>query len=1055
MRPRAEAHPIGSNQPRSQRIARIVRAFATRASSFRVVGGGASASTHRARLPLAVLLAALLLTIALGSNPAFAAARPEIDAEPTAHVVTQTSASAFNAFIGSNGAETHWNFEYSTGADGPWSPVPGGSGSVPAGYANGIEAGTITGLNPETIYYLQVVATNAVGTVSKIGHFETVPRHPQSEPPRFSDVTETSVNLQARLNPDNFETHWHFEYATSRNGPWKDGADGTILASEANEEFQLVEESLTNLSPSTSYYVRLFAENQYGEATSPFELIASGETAGPPAATTFADHLLQGEAPRVLGSVEPHGYDTHYHFEYVTQAQFEAGGFAGVAATPELDAGGGGEDESSGEFQTKLVGANLPALQAGTTYHFRLLVTSDAPGNPVVTGSEQTLTMPARGPAEEPACPNQALREGASQALPDCRAYEQVTPTEKEGAQDIFNYGGSVEGELAGEDGDHFLLHGPGVQWGANPDPSASNYFFSRSSDGWQMTSARPQGEAGPDTYRPQIFNSDLTQIGLELGWETTLESSISPDLEFELGPPGGPYAIAASIPRSEQTSWVALTDDGGMGILQTDDHRLLGHSTGTTSGDDLYAFSKGALRQVNVLGGSPGSPVSACGAKLANGDEGYQEGQHSTGLSSPHAVSADGSHVFFEDSCTHHLYARVDGSETIDIGAYVFLGANAEGTELLLEKQTGETREVVLYITGSATTKSLFATHGMPAGLMVSEDLGAIYFSSTEQLTPEAPPVQSSGLNLYRYDISAEKLQFVVQSAAALGAGVNDSFVSPDGRYYYWESHEVGGFATTFAGGAQTTQVYRYDSAERVVQCMSCASPFDPEPKLNAAFLEKGVVNSDDGAPNLTAASANGDYVFFMTPAALVPEDVDGEVEPEEHFNDENLDYSERYSVSTDVYEWRKDGVDGCGHIQGCLALISSGRGGHKVMLFGTTPSGGDVFFGTHESLVPQDQDSAGDVYDARIGGGFQPPPPRPVECEGDACSTPASPPSDVTPSSLTFSGAGSLIPVPATKPAVKSKKAKARKKVKWKRAGKDRDRHGKAKKSSRRSRR
>ena len=70
-----------------------------------------------------------------------------------------------------------------------------------------------------------------------------------------------------------------------------------------------------------------------------------------------------------------------------------------------------------------------------------------------------------------------------------------------------------------------------------------------------------------------------------------------------------------------------------------------------------------------------------------------------------------------------------------------------------------------------------------------------------------------------------------------------------------------------------------------------------------------------------LFLVSANGDFAFFETPAALVSSDVDGEVTPEgeaglvEHASSET-------SVSSDVYEWRRDGVDGCVHLQGCLGV-------------------------------------------------------------------------------------------------------------------------------------
>jgi hypothetical protein len=137
---------------------------------------------------------------------------------------------------------------------------------------------------------------------------------------------------------------------------------------------------------------------------------------------------------------------------------------------------------------------------------------------------------------------------------------------------------------------------------------------------------------------------------------------------------------------------------------------------------------------------------------------------------------------------------------------------------------------------------------------------------------------------------------------------------------------------------------------------------------------------------------------------------------------------------VSSDVYEWRRDGISGCDRVPGCVSLISGGLGGYKTILLGVANEGRDVFFATHEKLLGQDQDSAGDVYDARVDGGFAPPPPRPTECEGSACSTSASPPNDLTPASFTFTGMGNVLapPVINAKQKPKGKTARPRPKRK-----------------------
>ena len=940
----------------------------------------------------------------------------------------------FLAEIQTDGIETAYHFEYATSEaaleEGKGTPVAGGSGSITVAEDFADPVAHLTGLTPGTTYFVRVVASNTKGVAKRTTRFET----PTGRPPAFttgvSGVTETSAHVEGSVVPESAETQWHFEYANSEGGPWTPvaGASGTITAAEADQKPHEVAGVLDGLNPATTYYVRLFAENTYGHTTSVLLSDDHFETAGPPVAVTFATHGIHGETMRALGSVLPHGYDAHYDFQYVSQKHFEAEGFANPEVTPELDAGGGSTAEGEGVYSPVVVGADLPGLRAGETYRYRTVATSTAPGDPVVDGGEQVLTIPPATVGAEEACPNQAFRVGPSALLPDCRAYEQVTPTEKGGAQDAYGYGGTRTYTTVGEDGDHVDVRTL-AKWGSSAGDFWTDYVFSRGADGWQMTSVTPQPQAGEQTYEAEIFSPDLTDIGVLSYTETQLER-LSPSVQLGEGPVGGPYtpvvsgSSRGSVPGHVSLEWAGASVDFSTLVLRSEDHELLGHATGTSSGYDLYEYAGGQLRQLNVLSG--GAPIGSCGAAIVSGGLEGEDNNTQFIRNARHAVSADGSRVFFEAvpgsdcSAPKQLYMRMDGSETLDIGAYVFRGANAEGTQLLLENEDNGTHEVFLYDTEARTITHIFS---VPRNLenegysaVLSEGFKMLYFKSSASLTGEAPSGVTPAENFYRYDIAGHTLHylFTADGEGSTGGGI---YASPNGQDLYFASVGVVGLP---APGQN--QVYRYDVAEGVVQCMSCASSFDPEPKLGSTFIEEGGEAMRAAQPLMRVSSDNGDYVFFDTPDELVPQDINGEEEPDVYTT------SLSYSHSSDVYEWRRDGVDGCVHVQGCVGLITDGRDGLKNMFLGTDPSGGDVFFASHSQLAASDQDNAGDVYDARVDGGFAPPAPGPVECEGDACSTPLGAPLDVTPASLTFSGTGDLVsgpPVPA------SAKAKAKKKV------------------------
>ena len=274
------------------------------------------------------------------------------------------------AEVDSNGAETEYKFEYAMTPAGPWIPIPGASGVITVAEDFAEPEAHLTGLDPGTTYYERVTATNAKGAVNgfvnnwDFGQDQQIPYvgiHNLSCPSVGSRRQRCFQNqcglahIEGEFRPGEGETHWRLEYAPGTGGPWTVASSGTIPASEASAEFHDVEGELAGLKAATTYYYRLFAENEHGDDTS---AVASFETAGPPTASTFAVHTFDGEAPRLLGSVRPHGLDTHYHFEYVTQEQFESSGFVEASSTPERDAGPGGY--SNGYFPTTVVGEDLP-----------------------------------------------------------------------------------------------------------------------------------------------------------------------------------------------------------------------------------------------------------------------------------------------------------------------------------------------------------------------------------------------------------------------------------------------------------------------------------------------------------------------------------------------------------------------------------------------------------------------------------------------------------------------------------------------------------------------
>ncbi len=171
----------------------------------------------------------------------------------------------------------------------------------------------------------------------------------------------------------------------------------------------------------------------------------------------------------------------------------------------------------------------------------------------------------------------------------------------------------------------------------------------------------------------------------------------------------------------------------------------------------------------------------------------------------------------------------------------------------------------------------------------------------------------------------------------------------------------------------------------------------------------------------------SNNGRLFFDSPDALVPADVSG---------------------TENVYEFEPEGLGSCSgasgsasevfdrQASGCVALISSGTSSEESAFLDASEGGSDVFFMTTARLSGEDVDSAFDVYDAHVCTSVAPCLSAAVAVPSctttESCRGAATPQPEVfgAPSSATFSGEGNVAPQagPPAKPAVKKKTVKCK---------------------------
>jgi hypothetical protein len=871
-------------------------------------------------------------------------------------------------------------------------------------------------------------------------------------------ITATHADFSGTVNPEGTEaaneTTWHFEYSTDKGASWSQTTGGTL---EPGTGPVAVHDEAT-LIPHEAVEVRLAATDAGGTATTKVEPEDEFETPAiaPDVTTEVADDVTPDHAV-LTGLVNPHNSATTYFFEYGTGAGYGAS----VPVTQDGDAG-----------STAVVGGVVQpvyGLTPATTYHFRLVAHNTAGTTP---GEDQSFTTTTPPPPSS-GCSNEAIREAQhATLLPDCRAYEMVSPPDKNGA-DIMADTGRTRIALDGSAASFPSLVAFGDAIGTNV---ATDYLSVRGADGWATHAITPRQD--PDTATSDFFGieseydgafSDDLSKGAFVGM-----SPVTPDpdvanvtnmyLRSDLRTPGsGFYQLLSACPLCASTSsplpplpgtilgggaprFVGASADFGHVIFESQQALTSEYPGGCSNLEDifgcpgkLYEWDHGTVRLAGIL------PDSACGSPPCVPAAGSQAGQGAGSFQfhfmfTPHMISADGSRTFFTvpdspQSLSGALYMRVNHTTTVQLNA----------------------SERTPPIPGSQSAKYWDAT----------SDGSRVLFTTGDALTNDAPA--NGDRKLYMYDASKpdsdpHNLTFVsVDHEPADPADVETVLgVSADGRYVYFAAagqlvagqpvlgttrgiyawHDgitryiasMGGFPDSLED-ATTTDQFFYSPTARVTPDGLHMIFSSSQPGLGPTGYDQGHC-ADAISPGcrefylysyasqrLTCVSCNPSGAPATASAlTAVRTNVGGAVSSTAQTHPLSDDGRHVFfgtaealapgdvNGKADVYEYDVS--------SGAARLITTGTDLSDSFFMGATPSGSDVFFLTRAQLTGGDQDGNYDMYDARIGGGLVEPAAS-SPCSGDSCQgTQDAEPPPIGSGSALVTGAGNLAPPGAVAP-------------------------------------
>jgi hypothetical protein len=386
-------------------------------------------------------------------------------------------------------------------------------------------------------------------------------------------------------------------------------------------------------------------------------------------------------------------------------------------------------------------------------------------------------------------CPNSVFRVGPSASLPDCRAFEQVSPVDKAGFAAYPPAATSVQAAPSG-DAVAWLSYQafPGAV--GNTALSAA-HVARREANGWQTadwTPDVPKAEVLKLYVVGYVISPDLSQAVLQVPLIPLVAGATPHVQNLFLRDPQGTYSLITTAPPlvspeeicgpgllslcwqfADLSAFAGSSNDFSHVLFES--NAQLTNNAPETFIESLYESVNGAVRLVGIL--PDGSPAATSTAG-AGSSSSYENGSQTVDLNVERAVSPTASHVVFQapadggqpdpaQNGQTEVYDRIGGTETIEISAPA---SEAPPAVTTAEPATFQTASV---------------------------DGSRVFFTSSAELTTASNtgPANNSE-DLYEYDLATKQLADLTVdtspgdvSTGAMTQGVVGT--SSDGSYVYY----------------------------------------------------------------------------------------------------------------------------------------------------------------------------------------------------------------------------------------------------------------------------